>query len=287
MASRNYIKELENRISSEISYLDKHVFNKSSLLDKPITNKDIFLNCFKKIKAYILSQHNLNISKISSKQSWDQYRTITFRNGYNEEHNQYLIMLAQPFYVIPELKYNEKYSSDVISYIVDNCCLIAMLNPSYKLFEELQWLVILMYLFYFCNQHMKGNVRYFTVRELVILCINNYYDRKFNLCTLNNDVMNTNIKNIEFAYHHSDVITIGKATQGEKHIITNQVKNELRDKFVIEKLQEGTYSYRDIVKEYKEQFKLPISTFTVNRIKEKYAVLVCSKDNLAPQTKTV
>jgi hypothetical protein len=112
--------------------------------------------------------------------------------------------------------------------------------------------------------------------------------------------MNTNIKNIEFAYHHSDVITIGKATQGEKHIITNQVKNELRDKFVVERL--GKMSYKDIVKEYKETYNASLCTGTINNIKQKYTVLVCgsgevqvdklftnpvqvcSKDILSPQT---
>ena len=305
MAAINYIKQLQNRISSELDYLDNFVFNKSSLLDKPITSKDIFLNCFRKIKSYLLTQHSLRIEKIRSRQTWEQYQLITFRKGYNEEHNQYLIMLAQPSYVVPELKYNEKFDSNVISYLIDNCCLTAMLNPSYKLSESYQWLIIIMYLFYFCNQHMKGNVRYFTVRELIVLCLNNYFSRKYDLQTLNNDVMNTNIKNIEYAYHHSDVVTIGKATQAEKHIATNKAKNELRDKFVVERLQAGTYSYRDIVKEYKEQFNMPLSTREINNVKKKYlvqvcgdgevsvdklltkTVSVCSKDISSPQTETV
>lgn len=272
MAAINYIKQLQNRISSELDYLDKYIFNKSSLLDKSITNRDIFLNCFRKIKSHLLSQYSLRIDKIRSRQTWEQYQTITFRKGYNEEHNLYLIMLAQPSYVIPILNYNEKYDSSVISYLVDNCCLTAMLNPSYKLSEENQWLTILMYLFFFCNQHMKDNVRYFTVRELVILCINNYYDRKFNLQTLNNDVMKTNITNIEAAYHHSDVVTVGKATKEEKHKATNQAKNELRDKFVIERL--GKMNYRDIVKEYKETYNESLCTGTINNIKQKYSVQV-------------
>lgn len=272
MAAINYIKQLSNRISSELDYLDKYVFNKSSLLDKPITNRDIFLNCFRKIKSHLLSQYSLRIDKIRSRQTWEQYQTITFRKGYNEEHNQYLIMLAQPSYVIPNLNYNEKYDSSVISYLVDNCCLTAMLNPSYKLSEENQWLIILMYLFFFCNQHMKDNVRYFTVRELIVLCINNYYDRKFNLQTLNNDVMKTNIKNIEYAYKHSDVVTIGKATQAEKHKATNQTKNELRDKFVNERL--GKMNYRDIIKEYKETYNESLCKGTINNIKRKYSDLL-------------
>ena len=106
MAAINYIKQLSNRISSELDYLDKYVFNKSSLLDKPITNRDIFLNCFRKIKSHLLSQYSLRIDKIRSRQTWEQYQTITFRKGYNEEHNLYLIMLAQPSYVIPNLNYN-------------------------------------------------------------------------------------------------------------------------------------------------------------------------------------
>ena len=157
-----------------------------------------------------------------------------------------------------------------------------------------------MYLFYFCNQHMKGNVRYFTVRELIVLCINNYFSRKYDLQTLNNDVMNTNIKNIEYAYKHSDVVTIGKATQAEKHRATNQAKNELRDKFVVERI--GKMNYRDIIKEYKETYDESLCTGTINNIKQKYAVSVCgsgevqtdklltnpvqvcSKDNSSPQT---
>lgn len=272
MAAINYIKQLSNGISYKIDLLDNNVFNKSSLLDKPITNRDIFLNCFRKIKSYLLSQYGLCIDKISSRQTWEQYQLITFRKGYNEEHNQYLIMLAQPSYIIPKLEYNEKFDSSVISYLVDNCCLFALLNPSYRLAEDNQWLILLMYLFFFCNQHMKGNVKYFTVRELIVLFINNYYDRKYNLQTLNNDVMKTNIKNIEAAYKHSDVVTIGKATQAEKHKATNQAKNDVRDKFVVERL--GKMNYRDIIKEYKETYNESLCTGTINNIKRKYSDLL-------------
>ena len=286
MAAKYYIKQLRGRIITEIDCLEDVVFKKSNILDWSITKKDVFLSCFRKLKNHIKSQYGIEVPSLCTRQSWERYSTITFKNGKNVEHNEQLYMLPCPSYRVPELNFTEKYTSKAISTIVDNSLILSLLNTNIVIPAQDNWKLVLLYMFFFCNKYLANNMNVMTVEDLVILCINNYYDRKYSTMSLRQDVTATNLQNIESVYHHSDVITLGYASQSTKRRVTINIKNAERDKFVLARLAD--MSYRKIVKEYEEQFGKKLSTRDISDIKKKYAtVSSCPGTSLLPQPETV